>query len=91
MFAIGLGTRVDAAPLQTLAELSGGRTLLPSDASQLSAEFSRVVEDLSRAYFVSYTSTHAQHDGRWRDVQIRLKGKPGAVVRSNGGYTAPDR
>lgn len=91
VFAIGLGTRVDAAPLQTLAELSGGRTLLPSDASQLSAEFSRVVEDLSRAYFVSYTSTHAQHDGRWRDVQIRLKGKPGAVVRSNGGYTAPDR
>ncbi len=91
VFAIGLGTKVDAGPLNTLAELSGGRTLLPSDVSQLSAEFARVVEDLRRRYFVSYTSTHVQHDGSWRSVQIRLKSLPGAVVRSNGGYTAPER
>ena len=39
VFAIGLGTKVDAKPLEKLAELSGGRALFPTDVSQLSAEF----------------------------------------------------
>jgi hypothetical protein len=91
VFAIGLGTKVDAQPLNKLAELSGGRALFPTDVSQLSAEFGRIVEDLSRRYLVGYTSTHMEHDGSWREVQIRLKSTPGAAVRSTGGYTAPER
>jgi Ca-activated chloride channel homolog len=91
VFGIGLGTKVDAKPLATLAELSGGRALFPTDVSQLSAEFGRVVEDLRRRYVVSYTSTHVKHDGSWREVQIRLKSTPGAVVRTSGGYQAPEK
>ena len=91
VFGIGLGTKVDAKPLETLAELSGGRALFPTDVSQLSAEFGRVVEDLRRRYVVSYTSSHVTHDGSWRDVQIRLKSTPGAVVRTSGGYRAPEK
>ena len=91
VFAIGLGTKVDAQPLNKLAELSGGRALFPTDVSELSAEFGRIVEDLSRRYLVGYTSSHGQHDGGWREVQIRLKSRPGAAVRSSGGYTAPER
>jgi Ca-activated chloride channel homolog len=91
VFAIGLGTKVDSEPLTRLAELSGGRALFPTDVSQLGAEFARVVEDLSRRYLVGYTSSHVQHDGGWREVQIRLKSAPGAAIRSSGGYTAPER
>ena len=91
VFGIGLGTKVDPKPLETLAELSGGRALFPTDVSQLSAEFGRVVEDLRRRYVVSYTSSHVQHDGSWREVQIRLKSTPGAVVRTSGGYQAPEK
>src|SRR6476660_9878789 len=46
VFAIGLGTHVDVQPLQQLADLSGGRALLPSDVNQLGDEFQRVVEEL---------------------------------------------
>jgi Ca-activated chloride channel homolog len=91
VFAIGLGTKVDSKPLEELAQLTGGRVLFPTDASQLGEEFGRVVEDLKRRYLVGYTSTHAQHDGSWRDVQIRIRTVPGAVVKSAGGYQAPER
>ena len=91
VFAIGLGTKVDTQPLNTLAELSGGRALFPIDVSSLSVEFTQIVEDLRRRYLVSYTSSHGQHDGAWRDVKIQLKSVPNAAIRSAGGYTAPER
>ena len=91
MFAIGLGTKVDSAPLQELASLSGGRALLPQDVSQLGSEFQRVVEDLRRRYVIGYTSTNGARDGQWRNVTIALKSSPEVTLRSSGGYSAPER
>ncbi len=91
VYSIGLGTKVDARALQQFAELSGGRTLLPQDVSQLPAEFQRVIEDLGRRYVVGYTSTNPEHDGQWRNVEIRVTGAPQVSVRGSGGYTAPGR
>jgi Ca-activated chloride channel homolog len=91
MFAIGLGTKVDSAPLQELANLSGGRALLPQDVSELGTEFQRVVEDLRRRYVIGYTSTNGARDGQWRNVTIALKSAPQVTLRSTGGYNAPER
>ena len=91
MFTIGLGTKVDAAPLRELADLSGGRALLPQDVSELGSEFQRVVEDLRRRYVVGYTSTNGQRNGQWRNVSITLKSAPQVTVHSVGGYSAPER
>jgi VWFA-related protein len=91
MFAIGLGTKVDSAPLTELAGLSGGRALLPRDISELPVEFQRVIEDLRRRYVVGYTSTNGQRNGQWRNVSIRLTFAPDVTVRSAGGYNAPER
>ena len=89
MFGIGLGVKVDQEPLQKIADLSGGRAFFPADVSELPAQYRRVVDDLRRRYVVGYTSSHIQHDGTWRDVQIRVRNLPDATVRSAGGYTAP--
>ena len=91
VFPIGLGTKVDAPMLQKLADLSGGRALMPQDVSTLSDEFQRVVEDLRRRYIVGYTSTNGERDGKWRDVEIRVKAERQITVRSLGGYSAPER
>ena len=91
MFALGLGVKVDAAPLQELAGITGGRALLPRDVSELGGEFQRVVEDLRRRYVVGYTSTNGERNGHWRDVTIKLRSAPQVTVRSAGGYTAPER
>jgi VWFA-related protein len=89
VFTIGLGTNIDASSLQQLATISGGRALFPQDVSQLRAEFQRVVEDLRRRYVVGFTSSHAEHDGAWRDVRIRLRSAPEVTIQSSGGYYAP--
>ena len=89
MFGIGLGVNVDHGPLEEIARLSGGRALFPSDVTELPAQYQRVVDDLRRRYVVGYTSSHIQHDGGWRDVEIRIKDKPAAAIRSAGGYMAP--
>jgi VWFA-related protein len=91
LFGIGLGTKVDRSPLQQLADQSGGRAFFPSDVAQLSTEFRRVVDDLRRRYVVGYTSSHEAHDGSWRKVEVRVTSEPLAVVRSTGGYSAPER
>ena len=89
MFGIGLGVNVDQGPLEDIARLSGGRAFFPSDVTQLPAQYQRVVDDLRRRYVVGYTSSHIQHDGSWRDVEIRIKDMPAAAIRSAGGYVAP--
>jgi VWFA-related protein len=91
VFPIGLGTKVDALTLQQLADSSGGRALLSPDISQLGQEFQNVLEDLRRRYMVAYTSTNGEHDGKWRNVEIRIPSLPHVSIRSAGGYTAPDR
>jgi VWFA-related protein len=90
-FAIGLGTKVDRVPLEELADRSGGRAFFPTEVTELSVEFHRVVDDLRRRFVVGYTSSHTQHDGSWRKVEIHVKSEPLAIVRSTGGYLAPDR
>jgi VWFA-related protein len=89
VFSIGLGTKVDREPIQAFADRSGGLALFPTDVTELAGEFQRIVEDLRRRYVVAYTSTRTEHDGKWRQVDIRVKSSPKASVRSIGGYWAP--
>jgi Ca-activated chloride channel homolog len=89
MFGIGLGVNVDQEPLKKIAEWSGGRAFFPADVTELPAQYRRVVDDLRRRYVVGYTSSHIQHDGAWREVDIRVTRLPNATVRSTGGYVAP--
>ena len=64
---------------------------MPQDVSTLGDEFQRVVEDLRRRYIVGYTSTNGERDGKWREVEIRVKAERQITVRSLGGYNAPER
>ena len=91
VFPIGLGTKVDTPMLQKLADLSGGRALMPEYVSTLGDVFQRVGEELRRRYVVGYTSTNGERDGKWRDVEIKVKAERQITVRSLGGYTAPER
>ena len=91
VFSIGLGTNVDRQTLQKLSDVSGARAFFPEIVTELPAQYRRVIDDLRRRYIVGFTSTHVQRDGSWRPVQIRIRGREEAVVRSAGGYFAPAR
>jgi Ca-activated chloride channel family protein len=87
---IGLGTNLDRAGLEGLADISGGVAYFPSDASELRAQFARTVENLRRRYVLGYTSTHVARDGSWRKVEIKSR-STNHVIRSRSGYFAPER
>jgi VWFA-related protein len=89
IFPIGLGTRVDKPVLERLAQDSGGDVYLSNEASELAEQFKGIVENLRQRYVLSYTSTNAAANGKWRRVQIRPRNN-GLVVSSVGGYFAPD-
>ena len=88
VYAIGLGSRVEQARLERLAELTGGEAYFTTDLATLNREYRRVIEDLHRRYVLGYTSTNGKRDGGWRTVEIRSAGKP-VQLRSRGGYYAP--
>ena len=88
VYAIGLGSNVDRAALEQLAARSGGTATFPADASELEAEFKRVLDELRRRYVVGYTSTNSKRDGGWRQVVVGVR-QPGITIRSGGGYFAP--
>jgi Ca-activated chloride channel family protein len=90
VFTLGLGTKVDRAPLNELAHVSGGHAYFPLDISVLKNEYGRVVEDLRRRFVLSYTSTNGNRDGSWRSVEIRTRSS-NVLVSSQAGYFAPDR
>jgi len=90
VFTIALGSNVDRAHLERIATESGGDSYVPETVDALPAEYARIIEDLRRRYVVSYTSTNGARDGAWRDVDIRTS-RAEMVVRSRGGYFAPDR
>jgi VWFA-related protein len=88
VFGIGLGTRVDRAPLEELARLTGGDAYFPTDVSELTDQYARIVENLRRRFVLSYTSTNARRDGSWRKVAIHSR-LAGLQVKGPDGYFAP--
>jgi VWFA-related protein len=90
IYPIGLGPHVDREFLERLATESGGAAYFPEDVSTLHDDYARIVAELRRRYLVSYTSTNGARDGAWRSVQIKTQ-QGELIVRSRGGYTAPER
>jgi VWFA-related protein len=88
IYPIGLGQNVERPILERLAAESGGEAYFPSDVSNLSEEYHRVIENLRRRYILSYTSPNSTHNGAWRSVSIQPR-TAGLVISSRGGYFAP--
>jgi Ca-activated chloride channel homolog len=88
IFTIALGSNVDRARLEQIASESGGDSYFPETVDALPGEYARIIEDLRRRYVISYTSTNAVRDGKWRSVEIRPRSED-IRVSSRGGYSAP--
>lgn len=72
--------------LRGLAEATGGFAIL--DTSNFEDGFSRVVRENSTYYVLGFSTGTSRADGRFRNVEVRVK-RPGLQVRSRKGYLAP--
>lgn len=88
VYTVGVGSRVDRAKLQQLADDSGGAAYFPADVTTLASEYHRILDELRRRYVVAYESSNRLRDGSWRKVQMRARDRK-VTLRSGGGYFAP--
>ena len=72
--------------LRGLAEATGGFAIL--DTNNYEAGFSRVVRENSTYYVLGFSAGSTRADGRFRNVEVRVK-RPGLQVRARKGYLAP--
>lgn len=73
--------------LDTIAQMSGGRSFFVHTPEALEGVTTRVALELRQQYSLGYVPTNAQADGRWRKIRVRLA-RPALRVRAREGYYA---
>ena len=71
--------------LRTMATATDGIAIV--DTTDLDARLRRIVDDLSSYYLLGYTPTNTRHDGKFREITVRVK-REGVAVRARSGYRA---
>lgn len=74
--------------LQMIADQTGGRMYSPRKIQELSGIYSEIASDLRIQYQLGYNPSNHVRDGRWREIRVKIKGHPEAVVRTRKGYYA---
>ena len=90
--AIDLRPRQDADRsarlLRVLSHESGGEVHHPGSIRDLNEVYSRIAEEMKSQYAVGYVSSNPAQDGRWRRIEIRVRGRRDLRVRHRTGYYA---
>ena len=74
--------------MNALAEDTGG--LLVMNSNDLSAGLGRILRDNRLYYVLAYEPANPKRDGKFRKIEVRLRGRSGLRVRTRAGYFAPD-
>jgi len=78
--------RLSQDSLRTLSEETGGFAAVNTNA--LNTAFSRIVDANSRYYVLGYYPPNHPRDGRFHQIEVRVK-KPGVRVSARKGYASP--
>jgi VWFA-related protein len=78
--------RVNPEALRALTDDSGGRTEIIVSPRDLDPATAGIADELSRQYFLGYTST-VPKDGRWHTIEVRMR-RGNYVVRARKGFVA---
>jgi VWFA-related protein len=79
--------RVNATALRALTDDSGGRTEIVRGPFDLGPATVGIADELSKQYYLGYTSTNPARDGQWRTIHVELR-NPAYRVRARSGYLA---
>lgn len=73
--------------LSTMSQDTGGKAFY--DVNDFSKIFHEVQDESTGYYLLNYYSSNTARDGRYRRVQVKLVGIPGARIKHREGYYAP--
>ena len=74
--------------MNALAADTGG--FLIKNSNDLDEGFGRILRDNQAYYLLAYEPSNSARDGRFRKIQVRLRGHPELKVRTRSGYFAPE-
>ena len=74
--------------LRLLSAESGGEVHHPASIRDLDQVYSRIGDELRSQYMVGYVSSNPAQDGRWRRIELRVRGRKDLQVRHRAGYYA---
>jgi len=95
IYSIGLGVSIlDAAShsvLKQLAEETGGRSFFPGRAEELEEVYQRIGRELRSQYYITYSPTNENWDGKWRKIKLTVPQRKELEIRTRQGYYAVRR
>ena len=74
--------------LRVLSRESGGDVHHPGSIRDLDDVYARIAEELKSQYAVGYISSQPARDGRWRKIEVKVRGRGDLQVRHRTGYYA---
>lgn len=74
--------------LAQIAEESGSILYRARKLDDLKGIYEQVIRDLGTVYSIGYRPSKAERDGAWRNVSVRLVGRPELLARTKRGYYA---
>jgi Ca-activated chloride channel homolog len=83
--------RTGRALIEELADLTGGHAFFPDSVYDLEDICTKIAVELKNQYVLTYRSTNATKDGKWRKIRVQVDGPKGVGrlnVRSKSGYYA---
>jgi len=91
VYAIGLGTSIMDISMRSsfkqIADDSGGRAFFPRSAEDLADVYHQIAEDLRSQYFLTYSTSNRDFDGKWREISVECS-KPDVNLKTRRGYYA---
>lgn len=91
IYTIGLGGGYGGAPrknvLKEFADVTGGRFFYVKKAEDLRGVYQQIADELGKQYYLSYSTTNDEWDGRWIKIDVQTD-REGLDVRHRRGYFA---
>jgi len=75
--------------MQTLSMQTGGAIYVPHTPLDLQTAFEEIAVDLAQQYVLSYYAVEQTRDGQFHSLDLRVKTRKDARVRSRRGFYAP--
>lgn len=72
---------------QSLASDTGGFTI--RDSNDLAGGLKRISDETRAYYLIGYISSNPDRDGKFRKIEVKVRGRKGINIRARRGYYAP--
>lgn len=84
----GSSKRPGATSLKGFAEKTGGRFIATPGGPALRDAFTGIADELGHQYTISYHPLNKKRDGKWRQLEVKVK-REALDVRTRKGYRGP--